>query len=164
MAIKENHLFSENQAELISLLEAEVRTYLKAIRERVYDINAAVWSTMSPNYCAEVVGSTQLQTHEEFLEDRRNLAEEYPNYSMKELDLSTSLDKAKGKAECFLSAEITGAPEGVVRQSLGVLEFVRGDKLPKDVRKEMADGHEESWWCVSYRSFRGLGGEIMGSL
>ncbi|KAI5366281.1 hypothetical protein Slin14017_G039210 [Septoria linicola] len=149
-------------------LESYCRGYAAGVHERVWDTTHPYWSNMSSTFRADpAIGSIpQPQTLDEFLDSRRVLSEEHPTYGVKVTDLSTELDEPNGRAECFMSLEVSGVPEGVVRQNLGILEFLREDKLgvAESVRlPDHGDTPYDRWWCVRYRSFRGLGGEIMAS-
>ncbi|GIZ43457.1 hypothetical protein CKM354_000668400 [Cercospora kikuchii] len=151
----------EKKKEICEKLESYCRVYWTNINKREWNLDE--WVHMAPIFTADPAVGTlpQLQTLADFVESRRLLALEHPTYSVREVELSTELDEPNGRAECFLGLEVSGAPEGVVRQNMGILEFMREDKLAVKMGMPAPPGEEvpaEEWHCVAYRSFRGLGG------
>lgn len=149
-------LDADSRSNIIAMVENSCRDYVSAINLRDWDTSSPLWSSMSETFRADPAIGTfgmQQQTLADFLQSRAEICIDHPTYAVRILDLSTDLNHQANKAEVFMNLEVTGVPEGVVRQNVGILDFQPFDW-----------GDETKWLCVRYRSFRGLGGPIMSPL
>jgi hypothetical protein len=139
----------KQKKKIIAQVEAWCDEYVLAMNSRNFDPKSPAWHSISKDFQSDPsVGDEVLagQTLVDFLEYRAAVVAEFPTYSVRLVDISTDFDEQNGRAEVFLNLEISGVPEGVVKQNVGIMTFRdEGDK----------------WACYRYDSFRGLGGPIM---
>lgn len=74
----------------------------------------------------------------------RTVVEANPSYSIKLTDVSSHINDKAGTADVYLNVEVGGMPPGVVRKSVGVMRFRKGDGR---------------WRCYTYQGADGSGWE-----
>ncbi|KAK4496748.1 hypothetical protein PRZ48_012731 [Zasmidium cellare] len=84
-----------------------------------------------------------VQGRNEFLETYKHLTEKWPEYHVSLTELDTHVRQKGTRADVYANAEVRGAPPGVVRTSVFVMEFA-------------FDEEESRWVAVKMQGISGI--------
>ena len=132
---------------IASHVEGIAHNCMKSLNDRNFSKGANGWTQMADIFRADSEhpqGGLVEQIVEEHLDMQRQIAEEFPEYRLRLLDLYTEVSERAGSASVFMTVEATGIPPGMIRQSIGVSKF------------RLIDGR---WLCVRYGGARGMVGD-----
>lgn len=102
-----------------------VKEFVDATNTRNFDPDRHPWTMLSPEFTAEQIFAhwpMKLDRYE-FLQNYRILTNELPDYHANPADISAVVNKKTGRATVFLNLENTGFTPGVVRYSVGRVDF-----------------------------------------
>lgn len=137
-----NPVKNEDQvASDIEQLTALTHNFVNMINNRDWIDEPSASSHVAQGFKAEYqqVGSLTMSQHTAIY---RNLTIEYPEYHIELLTCNPEVEAAAGKATVFMDLQVTGAPPGVVRNSVTVTEW----KLV---------GPGRNWTCFRMSTIRG---------
>ncbi|KAF7189078.1 hypothetical protein HII31_09500 [Pseudocercospora fuligena] len=130
---------------IVQYLEAQVRLFASSINVRDFTLDSPAWSQMAPEFVASVG-----YLHEQIFLDIHGLltmlcsvTKDNPEYSVKLVDVTTTVDVEEGTAQVCVNEEITGIHDGVAQQSMSMIEWKRSDG---------------KWQCTRHESLQGLDG------
>ncbi|KAK4494638.1 hypothetical protein PRZ48_013994 [Zasmidium cellare] len=103
----------------------QTREYAKAINSRSFELDAAPWTTLDPNFKFDSwqAGKSAMIGSHEWVAMLKRTAEMNPDYHIQILDMSTTLGPDRKQAEVFMNVKTSGLPCGVVRQKVTVLKW-----------------------------------------
>lgn len=130
-------------------------TYLRTndsilVNARDFSPTSALFHNKAPFWEAEVTAALSLRklNVSEFVESIKAVTQKCPDYHVRALDFTTSVDRKAGTAEMFVNVETTGRWPGVATRNVTTCEY-----------QLLEDG---VWYHVSHRSMPGMGGAVPG--
>ncbi|KAK4629538.1 hypothetical protein CLAFUW4_08130 [Fulvia fulva] len=127
-----------------TLLEQIARRFENALNSRDFSTTSSAWDFMAPQFRgeAEYVEPPKTLSLAELMDVLKQLVTIFPDWHLRVVSMTTSVRELTGTAEVFMHVETTGAPPGITKEGVGILEFQRTDK--------------GSWLVVRHRSAAGL--------
>lgn len=114
-----------------SHLESLSKSCITSLNTRNFHPLAPGWRNTTPSWIAEFENHADSGSQHSgqdlltFLALQKSTAEQFPTYHMKVTGISSDVDERGGRASVFTTVEVTGIPEGVIRQSMVCSEYVR---------------------------------------
>lgn len=153
--------------ELVEHLESIVRGFVAAINAADWDPTSKAWSHMAGNFRIGVPNDSRdqpkpfspgkLLSLSDFCATWKEHTADLPDYRLDIQDLFTSVSedfvdtdggRKPRRANVFITLAVTGDPPGVVRQNVGIYDFVFRET-------------EQRWVCQRMESYRGM--DAMGT-
>ena len=127
-------------------LENLARDFRDAQNQRNFSISSPIWTE---NLSAGFTSQPEFTTHtrigiEQYLLETKAIFEAYPDMRVDIDEVNTIVDHKTAKASVYMNLTTSEWPPGMLRRSIGILEF---------------EFTEQKWLCVGYKGFTGMGEE-----
>ncbi|CAK3881240.1 Hypothetical predicted protein [Lecanosticta acicola] len=115
---------SSTVAEIIEYIEGLVRTQVQTVNDRDFDFTSPIWQEKASFWRAEIgLMSDKTLTLTQWVDSWRLLDELYPDYYVKILDMTSTVNEADRSAEVYGNIQIEGMPLGLIRSAVGIASF-----------------------------------------
>ena len=109
-------------------LETIARSHVQAINDRNYDPSSPIWFGIAPTWRFSrnrpgTLSAKQLPFKDGFVEHMKRLFNTYPSYKINIVTMDTTINVHRAEARVVLMNEVTGFPEGIVKENVGVCRF-----------------------------------------
>ncbi|KAF2162464.1 hypothetical protein M409DRAFT_58229 [Zasmidium cellare ATCC 36951] len=126
-----------------------VLTMINAMNTRDFNPSSPAWKPTTPDFVSEPsfhMNYLAVSLHD-FLRLFDEQTRDHPEYFCEVKEVNVHVNSKRDHAVCFTEVETNGLPIGIVRSSVGIVEFVRV-------------GEGEGWKCKKYRCMPGM--EVLG--